>query len=883
MKKLLITIIALLMVSLLPLTNANARVTGTLGEEDADYYAIESSKAILDLQFNGSGAWGGTKNGLYSEVTTEEDGKLVYSGVASWTRYMTITPNDQYKNAVLVVDVVAELVGVREFYACALQDYNDTHSYPSILRESGIQNIQYDENGNVLSWDKRVGWLGGSDDCTKDVFNVTEEGYLHMQFVVCTNEKGIAEIGFEVVGYDTNNATIKVDSLTVSKAEYKAVYDLDFEGSGTWGDKDGLYAPDTYEEAGALVYTGAASWTKFLTIKPNDQFKNAILSVDLVFELVGVKEVYATARQGYGSNSYPDILREAGVQFVEYIESGSVKSFGKRVGWLGGSDDNNRDVFTITPEGYLKMHSIVFTGEQGIVEIGVEVVGYDTTNATVKVHSLSVSTCEVPSSSARYYTYAWNTSMEDLDTNAQPWDNQPIWANSMSWETENPLDGTHSIKVSGSATNDPVWGIQIGGFDTTTENKKLLKQAGLHYIQMDVDSADFEWFNIWTTGADYYAIKFHIENGWSTEGKVQNFQVKDLGNCYRISYYVDYVNPSTEHNINVFNGSGSIYFDNLVVAYVDNSPSVQSGLTYNMINKEDVVAKVALKGAKNPVLLGADGNAVDASLYTLTNDTLTLSKDLFTDADSYQFTLSTSNGNKAFTVSKNDDRTVLTAVTLTGVSKVYDGTTTVDMTNVVITLEGLLEGADVKATVVVEYSSANAGSNIVLVVSSLELTGTDAYKYLLPETVTLTGEITPKTVTVVADNKTKVEGEADPELTYTVTGLLEGDSLTGALSRTEGETAGKYEITLGTLKASSNYTVEFTKAELEITAKEEPTPEGPTQNPGDDQPTDTPSGNEPTEKPTPSTSGCGGSVIASILGLFALAGATIVLRKKREE
>ena len=108
MKKLLITIIALLMVSLLPLTIANARVTGTLGEEDADYYAIESSKAILDLQFNGSGAWGGTKNGLYSEVTTEEDGKLVYSGVASWTRYMTITPNDQYKNAVLVVDVVAD-------------------------------------------------------------------------------------------------------------------------------------------------------------------------------------------------------------------------------------------------------------------------------------------------------------------------------------------------------------------------------------------------------------------------------------------------------------------------------------------------------------------------------------------------------------------------------------------------------------------------------------------------------------------------------------------------------------------------------------------------------------------------------------------------------
>ena len=107
----------------------------------------------------------------------------------------------------------------------------------------------------------------------------------------------------------------------------KAILQLDFEGEGTWGDKNGLYSPASYEEGGKLVYTGAASWTKFMVINPNEEFKNGILSVDVVFELVGVKEIYATARQGYASNAAPDILRESGVQNIEYTESGAVKSY----------------------------------------------------------------------------------------------------------------------------------------------------------------------------------------------------------------------------------------------------------------------------------------------------------------------------------------------------------------------------------------------------------------------------------------------------------------------------------------------------------------------------------------------------------------------------
>ena len=78
--------------------------------------------------------------------------------------------------------------------------------------------------------------------------------------------------------------------------------------------------------------------------------------------------------------------------------------------------------------------------------------------------------------------------------------------------------------------------------------------------------------------------------------------------------------------------------------------------------------------------------------------------------------------------------------------------------------------------------------------------------------------ISKKTLTITADDQTKVFGEKDPELTYTVEGLVSGEKLTGKLARAEGEDVGEYDITQGTLAASDNYTVTFTGATLTITA-----------------------------------------------------------------
>ncbi len=56
----------------------------------------------------------------------------------------------------------------------------------------------------------------------------------------------------------------------------------------------------------------------------------------------------------------------------------------------------------------------------------------------------------------------------------------------------------------------------------------------------------------------------------------------------------------------------------------------------------------------------------------------------------------------------------------------------------------------------------------------------------------------------------------DPELTWTFDTADESVVITGALSREEGENAGSYAITQGTLSAGEEYEIVFVSAELTI-------------------------------------------------------------------
>jgi hypothetical protein len=84
-----------------------------------------------------------------------------------------------------------------------------------------------------------------------------------------------------------------------------------------------------------------------------------------------------------------------------------------------------------------------------------------------------------------------------------------------------------------------------------------------------------------------------------------------------------------------------------------------------------------------------------------------------------------------------------------------------------------------------------------------------------------TGEITAAAVTVTADPKSQVYGDAAKALTYQVTaGSLAGDDdFTGALDREPGSNVGTYAINQGTLGLSSDYALTFVGDSYEITAR----------------------------------------------------------------
>ena len=146
--------------------------------------------------------------------------------------------------------------------------------------------------------------------------------------------------------------------------------------------------------------------------------------------------------------------------------------------------------------------------------------------------------------------------------------------------------------------------------------------------------------------------------------------------------------------------------------------------------------------------------------------------------------------------------------------KTYDGTTDATVTSV--DFDGLVNGetldSDTGYTATAAFNDANAGEGKTATVT-IELKNTN-YTFAGGDTAEheLTGlTIAPCPVTVTPNAKSKAYGQSDPALTYTVSGLASGDSLTGELSRAEGENVGSYLIGQATLTDANNpnYAITF--------------------------------------------------------------------------
>jgi hypothetical protein len=127
--------------------------------------------------------------------------------------------------------------------------------------------------------------------------------------------------------------------------------------------------------------------------------------------------------------------------------------------------------------------------------------------------------------------------------------------------------------------------------------------------------------------------------------------------------------------------------------------------------------------------------------------------------------------------------------------------------------DGLVNGDQLTGALATTAGATTGVGNVAITQGTLTATSNYALSFVNGQLT-----ITPRPITVTADNLAKLFTQPDPALTFKIggDGLVNNDSLSGSLARDPGERPGDYAITRGTLDAGRNYTVTFTGGELTI-------------------------------------------------------------------
>ena len=174
-----------------------------------------------------------------------------------------------------------------------------------------------------------------------------------------------------------------------------------------------------------------------------------------------------------------------------------------------------------------------------------------------------------------------------------------------------------------------------------------------------------------------------------------------------------------------------------------------------------------------------------------------------------------------YTISTGQTTTAdITAKTLTATAsasnKVYDGTTTAAAT---LTFSDLVGSETLGQSVGATFADQNVDTGIVVTVNSITLSDGDngglATNYTISTGQTTTADITAKTLTITADDKSKTYGEANPALTFSVAEDIDGlAAVSGSVATTATATTNvsSVAITQGTVTNANNtnYDITFT-------------------------------------------------------------------------
>ncbi len=158
-------------------------------------------------------------------------------------------------------------------------------------------------------------------------------------------------------------------------------------------------------------------------------------------------------------------------------------------------------------------------------------------------------------------------------------------------------------------------------------------------------------------------------------------------------------------------------------------------------------------------------------------------------------------------------------ITATANNKTYDGNTNAAAVPLVTGLQGF----DTVVNLAETYDTPNAGTGKTLNVSAYVVNdGNSGANYAVTTVASSAGVITPATLTVTADDKSRMCGQPNPALTVSYSGFISGESTnvltsTAVLSTTAtvNSTAGEYPITASGAGAA-NYTVTYADGTLTV-------------------------------------------------------------------
>jgi len=266
-------------------------------------------------------------------------------------------------------------------------------------------------------------------------------------------------------------------------------------------------------------------------------------------------------------------------------------------------------------------------------------------------------------------------------------------------------------------------------------------------------------------------------------------------------------------NYNISYVNGTLTVQDLIPLTLDGA--VASNKVYDGNSNATITSWGTLSGVQGGDVVTINTAAASAAFNNKNvgvGKTVTLSNVILDGPDAYKYYLVTP------TTTANITQRTLTLSTFTANNKVYDRTTDVTGTGF---SDNRIGGDVLTFTFTAAFADFNVGVGKTVNYTGIAISGgTDAGNYVLASTVgSTTANITPRPITVTATAQSKVYGDADPVLTYTVTGLIAPDAMSGALTRVAGENIGAYAIQQGTLTAGANYTISYTGANLTITAK----------------------------------------------------------------